>query len=71
MERTKLTHGIQVMLGHPTDRIYKAVVRIKLLKNCHITSYDITNTNYMFGLYLEYVRGNILRYQVGWTGKNM
>ena len=66
-----MTHEIQVMLGHPTDRRYKAVVSNKLLTNFHITSYDITNTNYMFGLYLEYVRGKILRYQVGWTGKNM
>ena len=63
MERTKLTHEIQVMLGHPTDRRYKAVVSNKLLTNFHITSYEITNKNYMFGIDLSDVRGNKLRYK--------
>ena len=37
------------MAGHPIYSKYKDMASNKLLPNCHITTYDITNANYMFG----------------------
>ena len=61
LEKSKLAHNIQVMVGYPTDREYKDMVNIKLLLNFSITTHDITNTNSMFGTNLVYARRKTVR----------
>ena len=61
MENSKLARDLKVMVGHPIYRKYKNVANKKLLLNCLTTTYDITNTNYMFESNLSGVRGETAR----------
>ena len=63
---------MQVMAGHPTDRKHKDMARKKLPPSFPITTYDITNADYMFGTDLSGARGKAGRKnQEGWKRKNI
>ena len=72
MEKKKLAHEMQVMVGHPTDRKYKDMVSKTLLPNFPIPTNDITNANSMFGPNLSGVRvKTVIKIYVWCTRKNM
>ena len=49
------------MIGRPSNRDFKSMVRNNMIQNCHITAYDITNAQTMFGTNLTDTRGKIVR----------
>ena len=57
----KMARELQGMVGHPTDRKYKYMVSRKLLLGFPITTYDITNANFVVGTDLAGVRVNKVR----------
>ena len=61
MEKEKLAHALQGMVGHPTYIEYKDTESNKLLSNCPITTHDITDANYMFEPDLAGVREKTAR----------
>ena len=58
LEKSKLAHDLQLIVGHPRDSEYKAVMSNKLLPNLTIITYEIINVNSMFGPDLSGMRVN-------------
>jgi hypothetical protein len=52
---------LQGMIGNPTERELKGVVREKLIANCPVTVQDVHNANRIFGPDLANLRGKTTR----------
>ena len=51
----------QGMIGSPSESDYKKMVSSNMIRNCDITSSDVSNARNMFGPHLEGVRGKTTR----------
>ncbi len=52
---------LQGMIGNPTEREFKGMVREKLIANCPVTVQDVHNANRIFGPDLANLRGKTTR----------
>ncbi len=49
------------MVGNPTDKEFKGMVRERLITNCPITVQDVEHANHIFGPDLTNLRGKMIR----------
>ena len=59
--KAKETRRLQGMIGNPTDKEYKGMVREKLITNCPVTVQDVENAKRIFGPDLTNLRGKTIR----------
>ena len=60
--KAKESRRLQGMVGNPTDKEFKGMVREKLItKNCPVTVQDVENANRIFGPDLANLRGKTIR----------
>ena len=45
------------MIGSPSEKDYRGIVRSNMIKNCPIDSTDVSNARAIFGLDLASVKG--------------
>ncbi len=55
--KAKEVRSMMEMIGNPSKRNFKNMVRGNLINNCPVTSYDITNAQAIFGPDLANLRG--------------
>ena len=59
--KAKEAQRLQGMVGNPTEKEFKGMVRERLIINCPITVQDIENANHIFGPDLANLRGKTTR----------
>ena len=59
--KAKEARRLQGMVGNPTDKEFKGMVREKLITNCPVTVQDVENANRIFGPDLANLRGKTIR----------
>jgi hypothetical protein len=59
--KAKEDRRLQGMVGNPTDKEFKRMVREKNITNCPVTVQDVENANHIFGPDLANLRGKTIR----------
>jgi hypothetical protein len=59
--RSKEVQRALVLVGYPSPRDFKNMVRANMIKNCTVTNYNINNDDKLFGPDLESLKGEIVR----------
>ena len=60
-KQAHLARNIQGMVGHPSDKDFKTMVRFNMIKGCPVNVRDITNTTRVFGRGIAGTRGKKTR----------
>ncbi|KAL7503385.1 hypothetical protein ACHAXN_001183 [Cyclotella atomus] len=61
IEAARSAREAQAMMGHPTDREFRNMVRTNMIQNCPITVEAVDHSNKLFGPDLAGVRGRTVR----------
>jgi hypothetical protein len=61
MMQAKEVRRMQAMLGNPSEKDFKGMVSGNMIKNCPVTTTDITNARVIFGPDLASIRGKTVR----------
>jgi len=59
--QAKEARRTQVMIGNPSEKDFKGMVSRNMIKNCPVTTTDITNAHTIFGPDLPSIRGKTVR----------
>jgi hypothetical protein len=59
--KAKEAQRLQGMVGNPTDKEFKGMVRERLITDCPVTVQEVENANRIFGPDLAYLRGKTIR----------
>ena len=57
IEKAKLSHNLQSMIGHPSNEHYAQIVSRNDLENCPVNPDDVKNAKEMFGPYRPGLKG--------------
>ncbi len=60
-DKAQEAQRLQGMVGNPTDKEFKGMVRERLITNCPITVQDVENANRIFSPDLANLRGKMIR----------
>jgi hypothetical protein len=59
--KAKEAQRLQGMVGNPTDKEFKGMVRERLITDCPVTVQDVENANHIFGPDLANLKGKMIR----------
>jgi hypothetical protein len=59
--RAKAAHRALGLVGYPSPRDFKNMVRSNMIKNCTVTPTDIDNAHKLFGADIAILRGKTVR----------